>query len=64
VRRPWALELPVLSAKLDYDEARDEWDNAAVTGSDGMRLSAMGTGQGLTLLHFSAQLERFLWDGG
>jgi hypothetical protein len=25
---------------------------------------AAGRGQGLTLVHFSAQLERFLWDRG
>jgi hypothetical protein len=30
-------------------------------GGDGWR---HGQWQGLTLVHFSAQLERFLWDGG
>jgi hypothetical protein len=28
------------------------------------RSSSSGGGQGLTLVHFSAQLRRFLWDSG
>jgi hypothetical protein len=33
-------ELPALSDKLDFDEARDEWNHAALTDGDGRALSS------------------------
>jgi hypothetical protein len=39
-------------------------DYYKVAYSAGARVHSDSWGQGLALVHFSAQLERFLWDRG
>jgi hypothetical protein len=39
------------------------WDNLVAVAVDGAG-AVVATGQGLTLVHFSAELERFVWDMG
>jgi hypothetical protein len=51
----------------DADMARKEFANIAGGGSGGGARStaaAAGGRQGLTLVHFSACLDRFVWDKG
>jgi hypothetical protein len=45
----------------------DDGDGGGACGGDGVRAVAGGDAacsQGLTLVHFSAQRKRFLWDRG
>jgi len=43
-----------------------EGDDRTLVGLGGRQMPGLvaSTRQGLTLVHFSAQLERFLWDRG
>jgi len=50
------------SALTDTADMGDDYYKVAY--SAGARVHSDSWGQGLALVHFSAQLERFLWDRG
>jgi len=48
-------------ARKDHEQAVEWFTKAAEAG---LPRAMYDLGQGLTLVHFSAQLERFVWDRG
>jgi hypothetical protein len=60
------MEGVIMAAAADAEVAMDDVaDTATEGGSTGSATAVYTTAaQGLTLVHFSAQLERFLWDRG
>jgi hypothetical protein len=68
--KPKLKALGTQPLKLEYDELLSEFAFKfnlrcySAAGAIVWALPSAAGGQGLTLVHFSAQLERFVWDRG